>query len=676
MPNQSAPRDRDALGFSSSICDLFSDPSQRSNCCAITCCGLFISDRTNYLALGTLPQPWWKRLLVNILFPLATFGTLAILTDKLWASVVSFVVIIILLVRRQNHHIFVRRAVMERICRARREQEGYHVDKISEEIRKPHFPCFCYRSIPSLEEDEYNSSDLCTNLWNIGKKFCCGCCGCWCQLFGICAIAQEDREMQMLLPKKEFQIDYITFEPYCDYFRRILSLRHSQKSSFIEHVSALSKLSLKLLRIFSVGFLAISVILIATYQPMQIVVVLATFSQAFLVLYFIYWRWNRFDLSFDAVIKYFASGFILCTGLALAYELLEQIIFIFVFLAIFVLASIATTMNDDNEWNDFNVSEFIQAHMKLSGFLVGFLSFILAFLVAAFVEEMAKYYSFWMVEHPDFLSGEDLACVKHKTEYDGNMRVNELSDLKVDNIHEIKHVKDKQENSHPDLHSEFVKTEQMLGSHTDLNYYSFPPESINQSKDTTSTLEIHDVSKKCTEHKRTLVSTGTAIMIAMVTTSLGFACCENFIYIYIYTPSGISNKLVTLAVRSLLPIHPIAAALQSIGVIRRDVEGDKSYGLGWIIFPAVLLHGSYDFALMLFEGLQKIHSLAEDGDNNDDNKKGDGDTSELMETLVILCIALAFVFTSITYYIIQSRLQKIRITNLDQQNLEKEGSVV
>ena len=128
--------------------------------------------------------------------------------------------------------------------------------------------------------------------------------------------------------------------------------------------------------------------------------------------------------------------------------------------------------------------------------------------------------------------------------------------------------------------------------------------------------------------------------------------------------------------RSLLPIHPIAAALQSIGVIRRDVEGDKSYGLGWIIFPAVLLHGSYDFALMLFEGLQKIDSLAEDGDNNDDNKKGDGDTSELMETLVILCIALAFVFTSITYYIIQSRLQKIRITNLDQQNLEKEGSVV
>jgi len=49
--------------------------------------------------------------------------------------------------------------------------------------------------------------------------------------------------------------------------------------------------------------------------------VLATFFQAFFVLYLVYWKWNRFDLSFDAVVKYFSSGFVVCSVLALAYKM-------------------------------------------------------------------------------------------------------------------------------------------------------------------------------------------------------------------------------------------------------------------------------------------------------------------------------------------------------------------
>lgn len=37
----------------------------------------------------------------------------------------------------------------------------------------------------------------------------------------------------------------------------------------------------------------------------------ATFLQAFAVMYAIHWGWHKYDLSIDAVIKYFACGFLL-----------------------------------------------------------------------------------------------------------------------------------------------------------------------------------------------------------------------------------------------------------------------------------------------------------------------------------------------------------------------------
>jgi RsiW-degrading membrane proteinase PrsW (M82 family) len=88
-------------------------------------------------------------------------------------------------------------------------------------------------------------------------------------------------------------------------------------------------------------------------------------------------------------------------------------------------------------------------------------------------------------------------------------------------------------------------------------------------------------------------------VIKMVSTALGFACCENLVYIFIYSPPSLDNQISTLLARSFFPVHPLCAAIQSIGVCRRDLEGDKSYGLGRIILPAFLLHGSFDFVLML-----------------------------------------------------------------------------
>ena len=60
--------------------------------------------------------------------------------------------------------------------------------------------------------------------------------------------------------------------------------------------------------------------------------------------------------------------------------------------------------------------------------------------------------------------------------------------------------------------------------------------------------------------------------------------------------------------RSALPVHSICAAIQSIGVVRRDVEQDADYKIGWALFPAVMLHGMFDFALLAIAFFEYIYS--------------------------------------------------------------------
>lgn len=59
--------------------------------------------------------------------------------------------------------------------------------------------------------------------------------------------------------------------------------------------------------------------------------------------------------------------------------------------------------------------------------------------------------------------------------------------------------------------------------------------------------------------------------------------------VFVYAPPSIGFEVSTLLARSFFPVHPLCAAIQSIFVCRRDIEGDKKIGLGRIIFPAILL---------------------------------------------------------------------------------------
>lgn len=192
-----------------------------------------------------------------------------------------------------------------------------------------------------------DGDDFCTKVWRmccarpILSCFPCCCCnnndsksrsyGFHLQFCGLCALAQEAREANIALPRHLRMMDYITMEPFLLYYPRILELRSSVTSSVWEHCRALSELSKLLLVSFKAILLAVMIISLSdavkNWNLADMAVLVTTFLQSFVVMYCVHWGWHRFDLSIDAVIKYFACGFVLCTSMAFAVEFLGLFVF-------------------------------------------------------------------------------------------------------------------------------------------------------------------------------------------------------------------------------------------------------------------------------------------------------------------------------------------------------------
>eukprot|EP00544_Gedaniella_sp_CCMP2646_P012622 CAMPEP_0202485104 /NCGR_PEP_ID=MMETSP1361-20130828/4020_1 /ASSEMBLY_ACC=CAM_ASM_000849 /TAXON_ID=210615 /ORGANISM="Staurosira complex sp., Strain CCMP2646" /LENGTH=401 /DNA_ID=CAMNT_0049113917 /DNA_START=433 /DNA_END=1638 /DNA_ORIENTATION=- len=383
--------------------------------------------------------------------------------------------------------------------------------------------------------------------------------------------------------------DYVTFEPFQEYDVKLQQLRTDRVTSFWKHMCSMSKLSYKLLQLLAWSLLVLALVAVLrverNFTLVNLLVVLATFFQAFLVLYFVHWKWYRFDLSLDAVVKYFSSGFILATGMAVVLEMLVSTILGLISNVIILIVAITqeyakgTSLPTTSQEAQDYAREFQREHLPLFCFF----TFLNAFVVAAFVEETCKYFGFWMVETPD------------------------LNDSSL----------------------------------------------------------FGRVSKE---------SKGVGITIAMVATALGFACCENLLYVFVYSPPSLVNEVTTLLARSIFPIHPLAAALQSIGVCRRDLEGDCKVGLGRILFPAIMLHGSFDFLLMVMALIQSVEdeggggNVSSDDDNivDDDLAKQESSHAGVQDEMPLLMASVVIVIIGLIYYVWQADAQRIRLHELDQ----------
>ena len=104
--------------------------------------------------------------------------------------------------------------------------------------------------------------------------------------------------------------------------------------------------------------------------------------------------------------------------------------------------------------------------------------------------------------------------------------------------------------------------------------------------------------------------------------------------------------------KSLFPVHPISAAIQSIYVCRRDLEKDPSIGLGRIVLPSVIFHGTYDFALLLITSSWQRS-------NNEAYFNQGGDVTDV--AILSFCTSLCIVLAGFAYYMISSRAQYARL---------------
>ena len=158
-----------------------------------------------------------------------------------------------------------------------------------------HTLCGCF-PVDKLEGDDEEDPDCMNAGCNKFSKCCCGTfCRMWLQCFSICALAQEARETRLLLPPKDQRVDYITHQPFEEYFKDVHFLRRKWKTSngkysygWKSHFAALSKLS----RYILITFASATILIIATekFNPRAIFswadacVLIMTFIQSFVVL--------------------------------------------------------------------------------------------------------------------------------------------------------------------------------------------------------------------------------------------------------------------------------------------------------------------------------------------------------------------------------------------------------
>jgi F0F1-type ATP synthase membrane subunit c/vacuolar-type H+-ATPase subunit K len=77
-------------------------------------------------------------------------------------------------------------------------------------------------------------------------------------------------------------------------------------------------------------------------------------------------------------------------------------------------------------------------------------------------------------------------------------------------------------------------------------------------------------------------------------------------------------------------------------------------GLFRVLLPAILLHGSYDFAIMIISYLQALYADPDDV------------TSIIVYNIIAMAFSVGFVIFGFIYYIIQSHKQVARLDRIEK----------
>jgi len=552
-----------------------------------------------------------------------------------------------------------------------------------------HTLCGCYPADEVLEDTEAvesvevsdngvfkrkknpHNEDVVARCFNCMMGCFCGfICKCWFQCLSICALAQEAREVRLLVPPRYQRIDFITHQPFHEYQKEVNDLRRGwlgksrKKSGLKPHWNALSRLSRYILITF---FLALSLIVgtlvfnpRAAFSWPDAVVLGATFLQSFLVLFVVHWIFHKSDLSLDAVIKFFAAGFLIAVPSAF---LFEGILVNVTLMSAWSLYELIIAIGGDPAY------DWIYDHWRIVWFLGEMFN---AFFVAAVTEEICKYYTFRAVEHPDlvFLTGltrekQDTAAVE------GGIVKYPFASHQVQELNKTHSFGEMSLFSHRS-----AGTKKSIKSHRSND---------NKLLERTGTFEAEfdeDETDARSHRQRAM-----AITTGMISVAVGLACAENFLYVFLLGGAASVNSAfgdeeaarpqnhlleewMVLFFRSIFPIHALSAALQSINMIRKFVEGgsDEGHriGVGRILLPAVLLHGSFDAILMSVNVFQETAWDSYLQENNGVVGDDGGPYNPLVVDIIAWCGITVIMLAGMMWYYRENRKQRDRLKVLEQ----------
>ena len=133
--------------------------------------------------------------------------------------------------------------------------------------------------------------------------------------------------------------------------------------------------------------------------------------------------------------------------------------------------------------------------------------------------------------------------------------------------------------------------------------------------------------------------------------------------------------------RSLFPIHPLCAALQSIGVVANSYTYtyEKVVPIGRILSPAIVVHGTFDFVVMVVPLLvmkpwyedykQYLIVSLRDGDDAAQQSPVYQRFQDAFRSANTAAMASAFAvtFLAVGYYLGESQAQHQRLQALDRE---------
>lgn len=265
-------------GFRTSFSSIFQSPTfYRVDCCSLTCFGILQSDYNRYLLRKQIPPTFMNRIVQYLLIPLVLFclaGYAAVMiVDPLHNEMISSCLLFMSIfwvigscLSSTHKRVNDRREILERV------RGAHSAEQTTGEMYCIHRICGCIK----LDHDVEQDTEVNRERTSIGDNFCTQiskgytniCCtkflGRVVQLFGVCALAQESRELDLLIPDNQRRFDYVTFQNYFEYFNEIRKLRMESNKKLLSHYQALSTLSRLLMKAFifvSFGLLMLSVLL-------------------------------------------------------------------------------------------------------------------------------------------------------------------------------------------------------------------------------------------------------------------------------------------------------------------------------------------------------------------------------------------------------------------------------